>query len=281
MSGGAEPGLSRRALEVIRRADDEAKKLKDDYVSVEHYVLAMAQHDREVGGALRAARRRRTTRSSSSALASVRGTQRITDPDPEGKFQALEKYCRDLTESARKAKTDPVVGRDEEIRRVMQVLSRTDEEQPGAHRRAGRRQDGDRRGHRAADRPRRRARVAEEQATLRARHGRARGGREVPRRVRGPAEGGAQGGRGVARADHPVHRRAAHDRRRGRRRGFDGRRRTCSSRPSRAASCAASARRRSTNTGSASRRTRRSSGAFSPSSSRSRRSRTRSPSCAG
>jgi ATP-dependent Clp protease ATP-binding subunit ClpB len=129
VSGGAEPGLSRRSLEVIRRADDEAKKLKDDYISVEHYLLAMARHDREVAalfeqqGGINAERLL-------SALANVRGSQRITDADPEGKFQALEKYCRDLTEAARRGKTDPVVGRDEEIRRVMQVLSRRTKNNP-------------------------------------------------------------------------------------------------------------------------------------------------------
>jgi ATP-dependent Clp protease ATP-binding subunit ClpB len=129
VSGGAQPGLSRRTLEVIRRADDEAKQLKDEYVSVEHYVLAAIRHDREVralierhGGV--------TPDSLLAALASVRGTQRITDPDPEGKFQALEKYTRDLTEAARKGKMDPVVGRDEEIRRVMQVLSRRTKNNP-------------------------------------------------------------------------------------------------------------------------------------------------------
>jgi ATP-dependent Clp protease ATP-binding subunit ClpB len=128
VSGGAEPGLSRRALEVIRRADDEAKKLKDDYVSVEHYVLAMAQHDREVGTLFE--QFGLGYEKLLSALAGVRGSQRITDADPEGKFQALEKYCRDLTEAARKGKTDPVVGRDEEIRRVMQVLSRRTKNNP-------------------------------------------------------------------------------------------------------------------------------------------------------
>jgi ATP-dependent Clp protease ATP-binding subunit ClpB len=129
VSGGSEPGLSRRTLEVIRRADDEAKTLKDDYVSVEHYVLAMARHDREVmslfeqhGGV--------GYEKVLCALASVRGSQRITDQDPEGKFQSLEKYCRDLTEAARKGKMDPVVGRDEEIRRVMQVLSRRTKNNP-------------------------------------------------------------------------------------------------------------------------------------------------------
>ncbi len=128
VSGGAEPGLSRRALEVIRRAEDEAKKLKDDYVSVEHYVLAMAQHDREVSGLLEPFGI--GYEKLLSALASVRGSQRITDADPEGKFQALEKYCRDLTDAARRGKTDPVVGRDEEIRRVMQVLSRRTKNNP-------------------------------------------------------------------------------------------------------------------------------------------------------
>jgi ATP-dependent Clp protease ATP-binding subunit ClpB len=128
VSGGAEPGLSRRTLEVIRRADDEAKKLKDDYVSVEHYVLAMAQHDRDVGGLFE--QFGIGYEKLLSALASVRGSQRITDADPEGKFQALEKYTRDLTEAARRGKTDPVVGRDEEIRRVMQVLSRRTKNNP-------------------------------------------------------------------------------------------------------------------------------------------------------
>jgi ATP-dependent Clp protease ATP-binding subunit ClpB len=98
-------------------------------VSVEHYLLAAAEHDRELmalfeqhGGV--------GHEKLLSALASVRGTQRITDPDPEAKFQALEKYCRDLTQAARAGKTDPVVGRDEEIRRVMQVLSRRTKNNP-------------------------------------------------------------------------------------------------------------------------------------------------------
>jgi ATP-dependent Clp protease ATP-binding subunit ClpB len=128
VSGGAEPGLSRRALEVIRKADDEAKKLKDDFISVEHYLLAMAQYDREVQGIFEQAGISYDRLLSS--LASVRGSQRITDADPEGKFQALEKYCRDLTDAARKGKMDPVVGRDEEIRRVMQVLSRRTKNNP-------------------------------------------------------------------------------------------------------------------------------------------------------
>ncbi len=129
VTGGAEPTLSRRTLEILRKAEDEAKSLKDDYVSVEHFVLAMAKHDRDIAGLLE-----RTGGISYekllSALASVRGNQRVTDRDPEGKFQALEKYCRDLTQAARQGKSDPVIGRDEEIRRVMQVLSRRTKNNP-------------------------------------------------------------------------------------------------------------------------------------------------------
>jgi ATP-dependent Clp protease ATP-binding subunit ClpB len=116
-------------LEVLRKAEDEAKALKDDFVSVEHLMLALAKHDREAQGAFEASGGI-TYSKLLSALATVRGAQRVVDRDPEQKFQALEKYCRDLTESARKGKVDPVVGRDEEIRRVMQVLSRRTKNNP-------------------------------------------------------------------------------------------------------------------------------------------------------
>jgi ATP-dependent Clp protease ATP-binding subunit ClpB len=129
VTGGAEPTLARRTLEVIRRAEDEAKQLKDEYVSVEHYLLAMARHDRDVMG-LFEQNGGISYEKLLASLASVRGSQRITDQDPEGKFQALEKYCRDLTDAARKGKMDPVIGRDEEIRRVMQVLSRRTKNNP-------------------------------------------------------------------------------------------------------------------------------------------------------
>ena len=127
--GNAEAGLSRRTLEAYRKAEDEAKALKDDFVSVEHFVVALAKHDREMAAAFEASGGVTTDRLL-KALASVRGAQRVTDRDPEGKFQALDKYCRDLTAAARKGKIDPVVGRDEEIRRVMQVLSRRTKNNP-------------------------------------------------------------------------------------------------------------------------------------------------------
>jgi ATP-dependent Clp protease ATP-binding subunit ClpB len=129
VSGGAEPGLARQTLELIRRADDEAKQLKDEYVSVEHYLLAAVKHDRDLGSLL-LQNGGVTHENLLAAVAGVRGSQRITDPEPEAKFQALEKYCRDLTDAARRGKTDPVVGRDEEIRRVMQVLSRRTKNNP-------------------------------------------------------------------------------------------------------------------------------------------------------
>ncbi|MDB4998483.1 MAG: ClpB protein, partial [Myxococcaceae bacterium] len=129
VSGGNEPGLSRRTLDIVRKAEDEAKALKDDFVSVEHYILALSRHDREVQSLLEQTGGV-TYDKLLKSLASVRGSQRVTDKDPEGKFQALEKYCRDLTEQARKGKQDPVIGRDEEIRRVLQVLSRRTKNNP-------------------------------------------------------------------------------------------------------------------------------------------------------
>jgi ATP-dependent Clp protease ATP-binding subunit ClpB len=125
----AEPSMSRRTMEVLRKAEDEAKALKDDFLSIEHFVLALAKADREMQSAFEAAGGVTADRLL-KALANVRGAQRVTDRDPEGKFQALDKYCRDLTAAARKGKVDPVIGRDEEIRRVMQVLSRRTKNNP-------------------------------------------------------------------------------------------------------------------------------------------------------
>ena len=129
VSGGAEPGLSRRTLEIVRKAEDEAKGLKDDFVSVEHYLLAMAKVDRDLQAMFEQAGGLNHDKLL-AALATVRGNQRVVDKEPEGKFQALDKYTRDLTEMARRGKSDPVIGRDEEIRRVMQVLSRRTKNNP-------------------------------------------------------------------------------------------------------------------------------------------------------
>ena len=128
VSGGAEPNLARRTLTLLQKADDEARALKDDFISTEHLLLAGVKADKDIQSVLEKAGL--TYDKLLAALASVRGNQRVTDRDPEGKFQALEKYTRDLTEMARSGKIDPVIGRDEEIRRVIQVLSRRTKNNP-------------------------------------------------------------------------------------------------------------------------------------------------------
>ncbi len=127
--GGGGPYLGERLRAALERAQREAERLKDDYVSTEHLLIAIAQ-DREgaAGRALAAAGV--TADGIYHALVDVRGTQRVTDPNPEDKYQALQRYSRDLTEAARKGKLDPVIGRDEEIRRVVQVLSRRTKNNP-------------------------------------------------------------------------------------------------------------------------------------------------------
>ncbi|MGB5697752.1 MAG: ATP-dependent chaperone ClpB [Polyangiales bacterium] len=127
VAGGAEPGISSRLRDVLNNAWKETEALKDEYTSAEHVLIA-AYKDTQLKKVLEAQGVDRPTLL--QAVQEVRGTQRVTDPDPEGKFQALEKYTRDLTEAARQGKTDPVIGRDEEIRRVMQVLSRRTKNNP-------------------------------------------------------------------------------------------------------------------------------------------------------
>ncbi|HSP99073.1 MAG TPA: ATP-dependent chaperone ClpB [Candidatus Dormibacteraeota bacterium] len=120
--------VTQRLSQLMTKAEDEATALKDDYVSVEHLVLA-AQADNGVTGRL--FRESRLTRDAlMGALQKVRGSQRVTSQNPETTYQALEKYGRDLTKLAALGKVDPVIGRDEEIRRVIQVLSRRTKNNP-------------------------------------------------------------------------------------------------------------------------------------------------------
>jgi ATP-dependent Clp protease ATP-binding subunit ClpB len=129
VEGEASPvGLSRRTQKILRSAQSEAEQLKDEFLSTEHFLLALSKDENGVGTALRA--QGATHDRLLSALSKVRGNRRVTDPNPEGKYNTLSKYCRDLTELARKGKLDPVIGRDEEIRRVMQVLSRRTKNNP-------------------------------------------------------------------------------------------------------------------------------------------------------
>jgi ATP-dependent Clp protease ATP-binding subunit ClpB len=127
--GGSEPGISPRLRKVLESAWREMSNFKDEYLSVEHLLLAMFDADDEmISRALKAAGL--TYDNVLKALSAIRGSQRVTDQNPEGKYQALEKYGRNLTELAEQGKLDPVIGRDEEIRRVIQVLSRRTKNNP-------------------------------------------------------------------------------------------------------------------------------------------------------
>src|ERR1700761_5154557 len=129
VQGAAQPGLGSAMQKILDGASKEAENFKDDYVSTEHLLLALSASKGEpVQTAL--ASLGATHDAILKALAAVRGSQRVTDQNPEGKFQALEKYAKDLTELARRGKLDPVIGRDEEIRRVIQVLSRRTKNNP-------------------------------------------------------------------------------------------------------------------------------------------------------
>ena len=255
-----------RSAQVLDRADKERAQLEDDFISSEHLFLALEPAPRE---------------EILQWIKTVRGGQRVTSQDPEGSYQALAEVRPRPHRGGRAGQARPGDRpRRGDPPRDPDPLA-PHEEQPRADRRAGCRQDGDRRGPRAADRRRRRARGPEGPARLGPRHRPAARRLEVPRRVRGAAQGGAdrdQRGRGprssssstsCTRSSAPARPRAPSTRR------------TCSSRCSPAASCAASARRRSTSSASTSRRTRRSSGASRRSSSASRAWPTRSRSCAG
>jgi ATP-dependent Clp protease ATP-binding subunit ClpB len=128
----AQPGgmvVSPSLNQVLESAFKEAERFKDEFVSTEHLLLAIADAKYDPAGTL-LARAGATHDAILKALVAVRGTQRITDQNPESKYQALERYAVDLTEQARKGKLDPVIGRDEEIRRVMQVLARRTKNNP-------------------------------------------------------------------------------------------------------------------------------------------------------
>src|SRR5579872_5167392 len=125
---GTQTGPSRTLNDVFNHAQKEADRLKDEYISTEHLLLALTQVKDEAKEILTSAGV--THHAILSALKDIRGGQRVTDQNPEDKFQALEKYGRDLTALARAGKIDPVIGRDSEIRRTMQVLSRRTKNNP-------------------------------------------------------------------------------------------------------------------------------------------------------
>src|SRR5206468_3275271 len=127
--GGSGQFLGERTRRTLERAQGEAERLKDEYVSTEHLLIALAQ-DRDGAAGRVLAQHGVTAEAVYKALAEVRGTQRVTDPHPEEKYQALQRYSRDLTDLAIRGKLDPVIGRDEGIRRVIQVLSRRTKNNP-------------------------------------------------------------------------------------------------------------------------------------------------------
>ena len=128
--GGSEPHLSPRLRVVLDAAQADAKAMQDEFVSTEHLLMGVIGEPGRATSVDLLKARGISREKVLEALASVRGSQRVTDQNPEGKYEALEKYGRDLTELARKGKLDPVIGRDEEVRRVIQVLSRRTKNNP-------------------------------------------------------------------------------------------------------------------------------------------------------
>jgi ATP-dependent Clp protease ATP-binding subunit ClpB len=120
---GGEPFVGSRLKDALQRSQGEADRLKDEYVSTEHLLLGIAADKKGPAGEVKADDILR-------AMQEIRGNQRVTDENPEGRYQALERYGRDLTELARRGKLDPVIGRDDELRRLMQVLSRRTKNNP-------------------------------------------------------------------------------------------------------------------------------------------------------
>jgi ATP-dependent Clp protease ATP-binding subunit ClpB len=129
VTGFAQQHMGKPLNDVLERAFDEAQRFKDEYVSTEHMFLAIAGQERDTAGQL-LKKHGASHEAILQALTSVRGTQRVTSQNPEATYEALEKYARDLTELARRSKLDPVIGRDEEIRRVMQILARRTKNNP-------------------------------------------------------------------------------------------------------------------------------------------------------
>ena len=241
VSGSRQTVLSPAIGRLLEHAEVEADRLHDEYVSTEHFLLGALDPavESEMGRILREAGA--TRESVYHALLTVRGGEQVSTPDPEEKYQALAKYARDLTETARKGKLDPVIGRDEEIRRVIQVLSRRTKNNPVLIGEPGVGKTAIAEGLAQRIVSGGRSRGAQVPPAPRARPGLAPRGRAVPRPVRRPAQVGSQGSPALRRPGDPLHRRASHAGRRG---GGGGRARRVESVEARARARRASLHRR-------------------------------------
>ena len=129
VSGAAQQYMSPGSNEILEHAFDEAQRLKDEYVSTEHILLAISAAGRDAAAQL-LVRQGATHDAILQAMTAIRGSHRVTSQNPESTYRALDQYARDLTDLARRGKLDPVIGRDEEIRRVMQILARRTKNNP-------------------------------------------------------------------------------------------------------------------------------------------------------
>ena len=202
-SGGAPPQPSSALMQVFDAAAKQAELMKDEFVSTEHLLLALAKTDSKAKQILKLNAIGETD--ILKALQTVRGSARVEDQNPEAKFQALEKYGIDLVERAKQGKLDPVIGRDQEIRRVMQVLSRRTKNNPVLIGEPGVGKTAIAEGLAPAHRARGRAAKPEEQPRHRPGYGGLDRRHQVSRRIRRAAQGRAQ--RSPSRRHgHPVHR---------------------------------------------------------------------------
>ena len=237
---GAQLTLSEDARRILSDSHPLAERMHDEYVSTEHLLLTILATQPPSPATRLLAAAGIGEKEVLAALTQIRGSQRVTSENPEATYEALAKYGRDLTDARPRGQARPGHRSRRGDPAGHPGPQPPDEEQPGAHWRAGGRQDGDCRGAGPAHRARRRARGPQGQAGRGPGPGFHGGRGQVPRGVRGTPQGGAQGGHRLRGPDHPVHRRAPHRGRGGRGRRARWTRPTCSSRSSRAASCTAS-----------------------------------------
>ncbi len=204
VSGVSQQYLAPATNKILETAFDEAQRLKDEYVSTEHILLAISAAEKDPAGQI-LKRAGASHDAILQAMATIRGSHRVTSQNPESTYRALEQYGRDLTDLARRGKLDPVIGRDEEIRRVMQILARRTKNNPVLIGEPGVGKTAIVEGLGEPHRGGRRSGSAEAEADCFAGSFGAGGRREIPRRIRRPAEGGAEGSDRVRRPDHSVH----------------------------------------------------------------------------